>query len=161
MNIAAVASRLLPCWFGLQQLQKLTCCSMLTDFAGMGLEKGEQQHKNMMIEARVAVYRDQRGDQSSLQVAHAAFQWISCSCSFRGASFRASQSGASLQLWCKVGQHPATGCYESSSSRRSLTGCHPVMSAEHMEQKSACACRVVPSIGTSDDPCSCAPCSCS
>ena len=160
LHIAAVASRLLPCWFGLQQLQKLTCCSMLTKFAGMSLVKGEQHNMNMMLEARVAVYRDQRADQSSSKVAQAAFQWVSCSCSFRGASVRALQSGASLQLWCKVGRHSATRSYESSSSRRSVAGCNPVMSAVHMVQKSACARRVAPSNGTSDDPCSCTPCSC-
>ena len=104
--------------------------------------------------------RDQHGDQSSLKIAHAAFQWISCSCSFRGASFRASQSGASLQLWCKVGRHSATMSHESSSSRRSVAGCNPVMSAVHVVQKSACARRVVPSNGTFDIPCSCEPCSC-
>ena len=160
IHIAAVESTLLPCWFGLQQLQKLTCCSMLTKFAGMSLEKGEQQHMNMMIEDRVAVYRDQCGDQSSSKVTQAAFQWISCPCSFRGASVRAFQSGASLQLWCKVGRHSATRSYESSSSRRSVAGCNPVMSAVHMVQKSACARRVAPSNGTSDIPCSCEPCSC-
>ena len=55
-----------------------------TKFAGMSLVKGEQHNMNMMLEARVAVYRDQRADQSSSKVAQAAFQWISCSCSFPG-----------------------------------------------------------------------------
>ena len=64
-------------------------------------------------------------------------------------------SVASLQLWCKVGRHSATMSHESSSSRRSVAGCNPVMSAVHVLQKSACARRVVPSNGTSDIPCSC------